>query len=109
MRGPRLLTTLLLAALSETRYIVPGGRWHDTDGNLISAHAGGIVNDKDTGKFWWFGEYKTESHPEGGGVSVYSSSDLATWEFHGLALGQSRTLSGYDLRVADFSSTDRRT
>ncbi|KAK3305225.1 glycoside hydrolase family 43 protein [Chaetomium strumarium] len=86
MRGLRLLATLLLAALSETRYIVPGGRWYDTEGNLISAHAGGIVTDKSTGKFWWFGEYKTESHPEGGGVSVYSSSDLATWQYHGLAL-----------------------
>ncbi|KAL2017519.1 hypothetical protein VTK56DRAFT_2011 [Thermocarpiscus australiensis] len=86
MLGSKLFTTLLFVALSEAKYIVPGARWYDTDGNLISAHAGGIVADKDTGKFWWFGEYKTESQQEGGGVSVYSSYDLATWEYHGLAL-----------------------
>lgn len=53
----------------------------------MNAHAGGITFDKDTGRFWWFGEYKTEGQEEGGGVSVYSSEDLATWESHGLALG----------------------
>ncbi|KAK0709395.1 glycoside hydrolase family 43 protein [Lasiosphaeria miniovina] len=62
------------------------GLWRDTDGNLVSAHAGCVTVDKDTGKFWLFGEYKVEGHTEGGGVSVYSSSDLATWESHGLAL-----------------------
>ena len=41
---------------------------------------------KRRGKFFWFGEYKIEGQEEGGGVSVYSSDDLATWEPHGLAL-----------------------
>ena len=40
-----------------------------------------------TGKYFWFGEYKTEEQEEGGGVRVYSSDDLGTWQFHGLALG----------------------
>lgn len=88
-----LLTTLLFAGFSATKYIVPGGRWHDTDGNLVSAHAGSVTVDKDTGKFWLFGEYKVEGQTEGGGVSVYSSDDLATWESHGLALGKSRLVS----------------
>ena len=81
-----LLTALLVAGLSAAKYIVPGGRWHDTDGNLVSAHAGCVTVDK-AGKFWLFGEYKVEGQTEGGGVSVYSSDDLATWESHGLALG----------------------
>ncbi|KAK8136347.1 hypothetical protein PG984_004287 [Apiospora sp. TS-2023a] len=72
--------------LSTAKYIVPGARWHDTDGNLISAHAGSVSFDDATGKFWWFGEYKVEGQTEGGGVSVYSSEDLATWSHHGLAL-----------------------
>jgi hypothetical protein len=80
---------MLLAGLSAARYIVPGGRWLDTNGNLVNAHAGCVTIDEDTGKFWLFGEYKVEDHPEGGGVSVYSSDDLATWESHGLALGSS--------------------
>jgi len=71
---------------AEAKYIVPGGRWRDTNGDLVNAHAGCVTLDKDTGKFWLFGEYKTEGQTEGGGVSVYSSDDLATWQSHGLAL-----------------------
>ncbi|KAK4143412.1 glycoside hydrolase [Dichotomopilus funicola] len=76
----------LLLGVSTAKYIVPGGRWHDTDGNLVNAHAGCVTVDQDTGKFWLFGEYKVEGQIEGGGVSVYSSDDLATWKSHGLAL-----------------------
>lgn len=84
-----LLTFWLLGVTIVTgKYIVPGGRWHDTNGSLISAHAGGITVEEGTGTFWWFGEYKVEGQVEGGGVSVYSSEDLATWEYHGLALSK---------------------
>lgn len=89
MLGSRIFASLLLAGLSRAKYIVPGARWYDTDGDLISAHAGGVTVDEETGKFWWFGEYKIEDQTEGGGVSVYSSDDLVTWEHHGLALGLS--------------------
>jgi hypothetical protein len=77
---------LLAAATTSAKWIVPGARWRATDGTLVNAHAGGITLDQDTGKFFWFGEYKIEGQEEGGGVSVYSSDDLATWEPHGLAL-----------------------
>ncbi|KAF7625186.1 hypothetical protein AFLA_002060 [Aspergillus flavus NRRL3357] len=86
MLGIKILPVLLFGAIAQSKYIVPGGRWHDTDGNLVSAHAGSIIFDEGTGRFWWFGEYKIEGQEEGGGVSVYSSEDLATWESHGLAL-----------------------
>jgi hypothetical protein len=86
MHNLRALSCLLLVAVAHAKYIVPGARWRDTEGNLVNAHAGGITHDKETGKFWWFGEYKIEGQVEGGGVSVYSSDDLATWESHGLAL-----------------------
>ena len=85
-----MLSLFLLATLASAKYIVPGARWRDTNGDLVNAHAGGITFDKDTGKFWWFGEYKVEGQVEGGGVSVYSSEDLATWESHGIALGMCR-------------------
>lgn len=75
---------LLSAAVAQSKYIVPGARWRDTDGNLVNAHAGSVL--LDNGTFWWFGEYKIEGQEEGGGVSVYSSPDLATWQSHGLAL-----------------------
>jgi hypothetical protein len=77
---------LLAAATASAKWIVPGARWRATDGTLVNAHAGGVTIDQETGKFFWFGEYKIEGQEEGGGVSVYSSNDLATWEPHGLAL-----------------------
>ncbi|KAL5117293.1 hypothetical protein ACEQ8H_004852 [Pleosporales sp. CAS-2024a] len=76
----------LAAAAVSAKWIVPGARWRDTNGDLISAHAGSVTVEKDAGKFFWFGEYKVEGQVEGGGVSVYSSDDLVTWEHHGLAL-----------------------
>lgn len=87
----RCVTTAFLGASAfvssaQAKYIVPGGRWRDTDGNLVNAHAGAVFPDEKTGKFWWFGEYKTQGQTEGGGVSVYSSDDLATWDFEGIAL-----------------------
>jgi hypothetical protein len=77
---------LLAAATVSAKWIVPGARWRDTKGDLVNAHAGGITIDQESGKFFWFGEYKIEGQVEGGGVSVYSSDDLVTWEPHGLAL-----------------------
>lgn len=85
LSGPFLAA--LLAVPTQGRYIVPGGRWHDTNGSVINAHGAGITFDHQSGRFWWFGEYKTEKQPEGGGVAVYSSEDLSTWTFGGLALG----------------------
>lgn len=76
----------LFALLGSAAYIVPGAHWHDTNGNLVNAHAGGVNYDDLTKIFWLFGEYKVEGHTEGGGVRVYSSKDLARWEDHGLAL-----------------------
>lgn len=87
MLASLFLSLLTLSAEVGARYIVPGARWTDTDGNLINAHAGGVTTDK-KGTFWWFGEYKPQGQVEGGGVSVYSSPDLATWTHHGLALGK---------------------
>jgi hypothetical protein len=77
---------LVASATTSAKWIVPGARWRATDGSLVNAHAGGVTVDPKTGKFFWFGEYKVEGQEEGGGVSVYSSNDLATWEPHGLAL-----------------------
>ncbi|CRK21724.1 hypothetical protein BN1723_012446 [Verticillium longisporum] len=81
-----LCSGALFSSLAAARWIVPGGRWIDTDGGLVNAHAGGVTREEETGKFFWFGEYKIQGQEEGGGVSVYSSDDLVTWENHGLAL-----------------------
>ncbi|CAL3963602.1 unnamed protein product [Diplocarpon coronariae] len=85
MHCSRYILCFLFGAAVNAKYIVPGARWRDTNGNLVNAHAGGVTVDKN-GTFWWFGEYKIQGQVEGGGVSVYSSTDLATWTYHGLAL-----------------------
>lgn len=79
---------LLLSACSSAKWIVPGARWRDTDGDIFNAHAGGLCLDQKTGKFYWFGEFKPQEQVEGAGISVYSSDDLATWTSHGIALGR---------------------
>jgi hypothetical protein len=61
---------ILAAAVTTAKYIVPGARWYDTDGNIINAHAGCVTIEEKTGKFWLFGEYKIEGHTEGAGVAV---------------------------------------
>jgi hypothetical protein len=94
MRVLHAVLPILLAVRARSKYIVPGGRWYDTNGTLISAHGAGITFDQKTGRFWWFGEYKTQAQPEGGGVSVYSSEDLCTWTWGGLALSISSS-SGF--------------
>lgn len=81
-----LFSCSVFVAFAQARYIVPGARWTDTDGNLVNAHAGGVTVGQD-GRWYLFGEYKVQGQTEGGGVSVYSSDDLATWTPHGLALG----------------------
>ena len=77
--------------------IVSGAEWHDTDGNVINAHGGGILYHE--GTYYWYGEYKGDStywnpkvpswecyRTEAGGVSCYSSQNLVDWKFEGLAL-----------------------
>lgn len=83
---PLLLSLAATITSTTARFIVPGARWLDTDGNVINAHAGNIILSDDGNTFYWFGEYKPANQTEGAGVSVYSSPDLATWTYHGLAL-----------------------
>jgi hypothetical protein len=95
----------LFTSLASGKWIAPGGRWKDTDGNTINAHAGSVTWDHVTGKYFWFGEYKTEEQEEGGGVRVYSSDDLGTWQSHGLALGMGPSVKGDIKQLNTMNST----
>ncbi len=67
------------------RWIIPGEKWFDTDGDIINAHGGGILYHE--GKYYWFGEHKGErSNAALVGITCYSSSDLYTWKNEGIAL-----------------------
>jgi beta-xylosidase len=70
--------------------------WNDTNGNVINAHGAGILYYKDT--YYMFGEIKKGKtwlvpgqswecyRVPAGGVSCYSSKDLSTWKYEGVAL-----------------------
>ena len=76
----------------------PGEIWPDTEDKHINAHGGGILYHK--GKYYWFGEHKTEG--KGGnramvGVSCYTSTDLYNWKNEGIALPVAPENSGSEI------------
>lgn len=95
---PAFLILIAFCARVRAGWIVPGATWLDTNRSPFNTHAGGLTVDHTIGRFYWFGEYKFEGQDEGGGISMYSSDDLATWESHGLALGQLRQCEIREIR-----------
>ena len=65
-------------------YIGSGIQWHDEQGRPVSAHGANIVYDQ--GRYWLFGEYKTDSANVFTGFSCYSSSNLCNWRFERIVL-----------------------
>ncbi|AVT32950.1 hypothetical protein C6361_29745 [Plantactinospora sp. BC1] len=63
-------------AAPVTRY--PGTVWHDTSGNVIQAHGGGITKVGNT--YYWLGEDKTNGSPFQN-IKCYSSTDFKNWVF----------------------------
>lgn len=89
-------SVLLAASDNNGQPRVQGDVWLDTDGNPINAHGAGIMYHD--GKYYLYGEYKIGQTvlPEWAtwecyrtdlsGISCYSSSDMVSWHFEGLAL-----------------------
>lgn len=91
---------LLVSCKENLKYnsFTPGELWLDNNDVHINAHGGGILFDN--GKYYWFGEHKTEG--EGGnlanvGVHCYSSTDLYNWYDEGIALAVAPEGSGSDI------------
>lgn len=64
--------------------VVNGVPWFDDRGETVNAHGGCIV--EDGGRYYLFGEYKTDDKNVFAGFSCYSSTDLVTWRFERVAL-----------------------
>jgi hypothetical protein len=87
---------LSLSGQNKPRPYVLGEPWKDVKGNLINAHGAGIMEYQ--GVYYLFGEIKkgvTRLVPDqnwedyrvpAGGVSCYSSKDLISWKYEGVAL-----------------------
>lgn len=66
----------------------PGQFWLDNKGEHINAHGGGMIFYD--GKYYWFGEIKSDSTNNAmEGVSCYSSEDLYNWKNEGISLSVS--------------------
>ncbi|XP_054808079.1 uncharacterized protein LOC129310291 isoform X2 [Prosopis cineraria] len=96
---------------NESYYYYPGRIWLDTDGNPIQAHGGGILYDKKSRTYYWYGEYKDgptyRAHKKGAarvdviGVGCYSSKDLWTWKNEGIVLAAVETNENHDLHKSN--------
>ncbi|KAJ3671170.1 hypothetical protein LUZ60_008596 [Juncus effusus] len=95
----------------NSKYFYPGRIWLDTDGKPIQAHGGGILFDKNTGTYYWYGENKDgptyHVQPKGTarvdviGVSCYSSKDLLSWKNEGLVLKSGNPNPTHDLHKSN--------
>ncbi len=73
---------------SQYTSIRPGQPWLDTDGARIQAHGGSLLHEE--GTFYWYGENKERTTPDGStwhwGIRCYSSTDLYNWTDRGLII-----------------------
>lgn len=70
--------------MTSPALIFNGVPWFDDEGHTVNAHGSCIVHDN--GRWYLFGEYKTDAENEFNGFSCYSSDDLCNWHFERLAL-----------------------
>jgi hypothetical protein len=74
----------LCSSQSRQNGIISGIPLFDNNGNVVNAHGGCIV--EDGGRYYLFGEYKSDTTNIFTGFSCYSSSDLVRWTFERLVL-----------------------
>lgn len=82
-----ILTINALGKSSGNTKFTPGKLWLDNNKVHINAHGGGVLFHE--GKYYWFGEHKTEGrigNVANVGVHCYSSEDLYNWKDEGIAL-----------------------
>jgi len=60
--------------------------WYDDRGEIVNAHGSCIV--EEDGRYYLFGEYKSDTVNAFTGFSCYSSADLMNWKFEKIALGR---------------------
>lgn len=88
-----LLVWLLIGGIGEGIYcsaqnmekvIRNGMPWFDDHGNIVNAHGACIVEEK--GRYYLFGEWKSDESNAFPGFSCYSSDDLVNWKFERIVL-----------------------
>lgn len=70
-----ILLDLCAAITVSSQTVTNGIPWYDKNGKPVSAHGANII--RDGGRYYMFGEYKTDSANVFTGFSCYSSDDLS--------------------------------
>lgn len=78
------IAQMLMAYDHSDKIIHNGIPWFDEQGNIINAHGACIV--EDGGRYWLFGEYKSDTSNAFPGFGCYSSTDLVNWKFERVVL-----------------------
>ena len=76
--------SLSVLAQNYSNAIVNGIPWYDQNHHPVNAHGAGII--MDGGKYWLFGEYKSDTSNAFPGFGCYSSKDLVNWHFERVVL-----------------------
>lgn len=71
-------------AQSTKNIVYNGIPWFDDRGRTVNAHGACIV--EDAGKYYLFGEYRSDETNSFVGFSCYSSDDLSNWKFERIVL-----------------------
>lgn len=83
---PFLLFLLLNVgtATAQNNLVINGIPWFDDKGNIVNAHGACIV--EENGRYYLFGEWKSDKSNAFPGFSCYSSDDLVNWKFENIVL-----------------------
>lgn len=73
-----------LSPYIKGKIIHNGTPWFDEQGNIINAHGACVI--EDGGRYWLFGEYKSDESNAFPGFGCYSSSDMVNWRFERVVL-----------------------
>lgn len=68
----------------SAQWIVSGVAWYDQNSSPVNAHGANMLYED--GKWWLFGEYKSDNSNAFAGFSCYSSPDLVNWTFERIVL-----------------------
>jgi Beta-xylosidase len=76
--------TSIVSDSKAEKIIRNGIPWYDNNGNIVNAHGACIV--EDGGRYYLFGEWKSDESNAFPGFSCYSSDDLVNWKFENVVL-----------------------
>ena len=77
-------TDTICLAQNLGKIVSNGIPWFDNNGDIVNAHGACIV--EDNGRYYLFGEWKSDKSNAFPGFSCYSSDDLVNWKFERVVL-----------------------